>query len=427
MISTLLRSNLLKSAGIYTFSRLINSAVPFLMIPVLTRYLTPSDYGIVAMFSILIGIATPFVGLNVHAAISVKYFDRNRTDLPKYIGNCFYLLFISTAIFSAAAWLFSGTISSFTAFPGDWLWAVVLVSFGQFFILVLMTLWQAEDRPVRYGIYQNLQTLTNIVLSVLLVVALAKGWQGRIEAQIITIVLFAITGCILLYRNGWLKLSYDRSYMNHALKFGIPLIPHVLGAMLITQTDRILIANMVSIADAGIYTIGFQLANVIELLASSFNQAYAPWLYRHLSDDDFSMKKRIVKLTYLYFVLILVFAVFFAVAAPWFLSFFVGRAFLEAGRYIVWLAVGFSFCGMYYMVANYIFFSGRTAPLAWVTFFTAAINILFTYLLIKKNGPIGAAQASALAFFISFLMTWLLSAAVYKMPWDIRRLFRNEA
>jgi O-antigen/teichoic acid export membrane protein len=415
-------SSLIRSTGVYTVSRLIGSAIPFLMLPVLTRYLAPTDYGILAMFAVLVGLVSPFVGLNINGAIGVKYFDKENIDLPNYIGNCFLLLTLSTVLVSVFIWLFADPISHISAFPKEWLWAVILISAGQFVIRSLMMLWQVENKPLKYGIFQNSQTFMNLSLSIILVVGLGKNWQGRLEAQIVTIAIFSLSGFFLLYKNGWLKFSYNRAYLKSALKFGLPLIPHEIGAMLIIQTDRMFITNMVGVSDTGIYTVGFQVAYVIELFTYSFNLAYSPWLYKKLSENDDGMKIRIVKLTYLYFVLILVFAIAVSLFLPWFLSFFVGDAFQGASKFIIWFALGFAFSGMYYMVANYIFFSMKTSGLAWITFFTAMLNIVFNYFLIKQNGTVGAAQASALSFFISFVLTWVLSAKVYKMPWNLRKL-----
>jgi O-antigen/teichoic acid export membrane protein len=395
------------------------------MMPILTRYLTPTDYGIVAMFAVLLGIVNPFVGLSLHGAISVRYFEKQETDLPKYIGNCFLILTVSSILVAMVMLLFAGQISKLSAFPQEWLWSVIFIATAQFMGFVLMALWQVENKPVRYGIFQNLQTIVDISLTILLVVGLGKNWQGRIEAQAITMAFFAMASGFLLYRGGWLKLKYDRPSIDNALRFGIPLIPHALGGMLIVQTDRMFLVNMAGVATAGIYTVGYQFGSIIELVASSFNQAYAPWLFRHLSEDDPAAKRRIVKLSYIYFVAILCFAVGLSLAVPWFLTFFVGKNFVGAGKYVFWIALGYACNGMYYMVANYIFFAGKTAVLARLTFVTALLNIAFNYLLIKLNGPIGAAQASALAFFISFILTWILSARVYEMPWSLKRTSDN--
>lgn len=417
----LFQSSLVRSSAVYTVSTVINAAIPLLILPVLTRYLTPADYGIVAMMGVLVGIASPFIGLNIHGAIAVKYFDTGRTDLARYIGNCFLLLSVSTAAMSVILWLFGGSISAITAFPQDWLAIIVVICISQFVVLILLTLWQMQDKPVAYGSFQVLQTALNIALTIVLVVGLRMNWQGRVEAQAGSVLVCAVIALIVLRRRGWIRFSYDRGDVRHALKFGVPLIPHALGAMLIIQTGRIFITNMVSVADTGVYMVGFQLAMIVELFAASFNKAYAPWLYKRLSVGDPYVKRRIVKLTYLYFAGILVFAASLSLFMPWFLSFFVGKDFAGAGKYTTWIALGFAFSGMYYMVANYIFYAGATHVLAWITFATASFNVLFNYVLITMNGAVGAAQASALALFVSFVLTWILSARVYSMPWNLIR------
>lgn len=420
-ITRLSGSPLVRSVGIYTATSALSSAIPFLMMPVLTRYLTPTDYGIIAMLSVLVGVASPFVGLNIHGAISVRYFDKAGTDLPRYIGNGFYLLAVSTLVTAAVLWAFAGPISALTAIPRGWLAAVVILAACQFVTLVLLTVWQVQDQPVQYGTFQVLQTLVNIVLTVLFVVFINRSWQGSVEAQVLSVAVSAAAAYVLLRKGQWIRFSFNRDDISHALKFGVPLIPHALGGMLINQTGRIFITIMVSVADTGIYTVGFQLAMVIDLFASSFNRAYVPWLYQRLSENDPAVKRRIVKLTYAYFLGIILFSLAVALVMPWLATFFVGKDFAGAGRYTVWIAVGFSFSGMYYMVTNYIFYAGATHLLAWVTFATAMVNIVLNYVLIKMNGAIGSAQALAIASLMSFLLTWMLSARVYPMPWNLRR------
>jgi O-antigen/teichoic acid export membrane protein len=92
MLKVLFHSELLRSSTVYTLSTVINTAIPFLMMPVLTRYLAPTDYGIVAMFAVLVGIINPFVGLSLHGAVSVRYFVKEKADLPRFIAKCFMIL-----------------------------------------------------------------------------------------------------------------------------------------------------------------------------------------------------------------------------------------------------------------------------------------------------------------------------------------------
>jgi O-antigen/teichoic acid export membrane protein len=83
MLNTILRSSLFQSAGIYTAAHLLTASVPFLLLPILTRYLTPADYGIVAMFQVILGIVSALIGLSIHGAIGRQYFEKDTIDFPK--------------------------------------------------------------------------------------------------------------------------------------------------------------------------------------------------------------------------------------------------------------------------------------------------------------------------------------------------------
>ena len=188
--------------------------------------------------------------------------------------------------------------------------------------------------------------------------------------------------------------------------------------------DRVLINKMIGIEATGIYTVGYQIGMVIHLLAISFNLAWSPFLFEKLkqSESNPSIKLKLVKLTYIYNVTILSLGLILGLIAPWFLKFFVGESFASASQYIIWVSVGYAFNGMYFMVANYIFYAKKTHVLALITFVSAIFNIFATYILIKYNGAIGAAQATCFTFFIFFILTWILSNRVYRMPWLFKEI-----
>lgn len=420
MIKRVFSSSLFKSVGVYSVTNVINSAIPFFMLPIMTRYLTPQDYGIVAMFTVMVGVVMAFTGLSVQGAIGRQYFEEDTIDFPKYVTNCLYILVVSSVIVGLILWFFSEWISKLTQFPAGWLWAVLLASIGQFIIIVVLTLWQVRVRPVPYSVFQVSFTLTIMSLSIWFVVGLGMNWQGRIQAQVIACVLFVLLGFIVLWRNGCLKRGYDSSYIRHALKFGIPLIPYTCGGLAISMTDRVLITKMVGIADTGIYVVGAQVGMIIGLIETSFNQAWMPWLFTQLKKNNSVMNLKIVKITYLYGILILITAILLSAIAPWFMRFFLGKNFASADKYVFWIAIGYAFSGIYKMFANYIFYVQTTQYLVWITFFTGVVNVFMCYILIRLNGAIGAAQGMMCASITSFLLTWVLASRLYKMPWNLK-------
>ena len=88
--------------SIYLASNILNGIIPFILLPILTRYLAPSEYGEVAMFQTLLGALGAFTGSVFVGAAGRKYYDSNlnRNELAEFIGSCIQLVVIfSTLVF----------------------------------------------------------------------------------------------------------------------------------------------------------------------------------------------------------------------------------------------------------------------------------------------------------------------------------------
>ena len=56
-----MKSSLGKSIFVYTLSNLFSSALPFILLPFLTHYLSPKDYGILSNLTGFLAIVMPLV------------------------------------------------------------------------------------------------------------------------------------------------------------------------------------------------------------------------------------------------------------------------------------------------------------------------------------------------------------------------------
>lgn len=425
-LKTYLRHSLVRNSMVYIVTNFANAAIPLFILPILTRLLSPADYGIVALYQIIQSVMVLLIGLNTHGAVTTNFFILKKHELRVYIGNVLMILFGSFVAVFSLLFLFRGIISHMLGFPENWLFLILVVSAFQFFITINLIIWQSEQRALPYSIIQIATTVMNLAMSIVFIIVLKMHWQGRILGAAITTILFGLLSLVLLYRRQYVHFSFHSAYIKDALKFGLPLIPHSLAGLLITATDRVLITAMVGISATGLYTVGYQVAVVIEILSSSFNVAWVPFLFKTLTRGDEASKVRIVKFTYLYFIAIIVFALALTIISPFLLHFLVGKQFQSSYKFILWIALAYAFGGMYYMVTNYIFFVKKTYLLAWATFGSALINVGLNYVFIKLNGAVGAAQATMLSYLITFLVVWYVSARVYKMPWNIFRRTQPE-
>lgn len=422
MFNKFRRSVLMKSAGIYTLTNMFNAAIPFFLLPVFTRYLSTEDYGITSMFTVLVGFIMPFIGFNIQGAVSRNYFEKETIDFSKYVYNCFLILVGSSVFVLILILVFAEELTMISGIPSNWLMSVWLIAIFQFINQIRLAILQATNRVKEYAFFQVGQAIMNASFAIIFIVVLSNNWQGTVKAQLISGGIFSLISLYYLYKQGYLSFGINKNYIKNALKFGVPLIPHTIGAVLISMTDRLFITNMVGTSATGIYTVGFQLGMVISLFTDSFNKAWVPYFYGKLKEDSQSTKQNIVKQTYLYYAALSIIVIVFILMIPFITTIFLGPKFQEASSYAVWIVCGFYFNGLYKMMTNYIFFMSKTIYLSIMTFITAILNIGFNYILISMNGAIGAAQATVISYAITFVVTWWLANRLYSMPWNLRKI-----
>jgi O-antigen/teichoic acid export membrane protein len=165
------------------------------------------------------------------------------------------------------------------------------------------------------------------------------------------------------------------------------------------------------------YTVAFQIASILYVVAVALNKAFSPYLYKKLNDITNEEKIKLIRYSYGYFLLLLIGAFILSGISPFIVNYFLGSKFVEAQQYITFLSFSFAFQGMYLMVVNYVLYMKKTALLSYVTITISIIHILLSYILITQYGLMGAAQATLITSILTFFSVWILSYKVYKMPW----------
>lgn len=426
MFKRAINSSFLSGSAVYLFSNILAAAIPFALLPILTRYLTPAEYGKVAIFQTLLAGLGAFIGISAQGAAGVKYFDEHlsKPELKYFIGNCFLVLAATTAVALLVAVIFRQPLSDWLALETQWLLLSVVVSSATFIVTMRMGQWQVRKQAKNYGAFQVSQSLINILLSLLLVVYFLQGAAGRIWVLSLMPLAYAVLALYLFHKDDLLGFSWRPAYLREILAFGVPLIPHSVGYFLLSSVDRFVINDKLGLAQVGIYMVAVQLVSAMGLVFDAINNAYVPWLFERLKRNQIEERRQIVRWTYAYCIALLgVVAVVFVIGPP-LLILITGEKYSPAASVIGWLAMGQAFHGMYLMVTNYIFYSKKTGLLSLSTITSGVINVGLLMVLISFYGLQGAAIAYAISQAVKFLLTWLVAQFHHPMPWfDFRLTF----
>ena len=416
ILKNIFKSKLVGNTAIYALANVLNGAIPFLLLPILTRVFTPEEYGLVTLITAAIAIMGAFTGLSVHGAVNVKYFDKE-INHPKFVGASLMVLAGSTCVVLVFLLFAGDKLSAWIHLPKQWLMIAAIASAAQFIINIRLTMWQVQEQAIRYGFFQVTQTLFNLALSLALVFWMVLGWQGRAWGIVLAIIVFGSLAIVSLHREKLVNWRGDKQYAKAAMRFGVPLIPHIIGGLMIAMSDRIILSSIVDVQSVGHYAVGIQMAMAIGLLADALSKSYGPHLFKTLSNDTIGRDEDVVRNTYLVFIAFLVVAFIYSLILPFIYKIFVGSAFQDSVEIAKIASFGYAFSGMYYAIANFLFFYRKTGSLSILTFTCGLINIIMTYWLVNLLGVIGAAWSLLIIQVIFFFGAWWLVQKYHPLPW----------
>lgn len=81
------KAKVLKNTGAYTLVGIIPYLTSFIMLPIYTRYMSPEDYGILALVSAFQAILATVVFLQLNAALPRYYFEYSGNELKVFFST----------------------------------------------------------------------------------------------------------------------------------------------------------------------------------------------------------------------------------------------------------------------------------------------------------------------------------------------------
>lgn len=401
--------------------------IGFFLIPVYTYYLTPSDYGIISVASVIASVLAIIFIFGQNGSLSRFYYGvrDSEEEFRDYLSTIIIFIFVTTLGITIFLSVFGNLFFPLIVKDLPFNPYILLVLWTTFFstpLLIYLTLCQVREKAFFYSIINIIQFLLTTSLIIYFVVFLREGALGNLLAQFIVAIVFLAVTLFLIRKE--MKFTFDTSSLKSSLAFGIPLIPHSLAGWLIALVDRLILNNFYGLAIVGIYSLGYQFANIVGFAASAINFAWVPFFMSAATERGEAAKKDFSIIT-TYFVLLLFFiALGISILSKDVINFLTPVSYHEAVIVIPVIVAAFVFSGLYYMVANQLFFVKKTNILPFITGAAAVIIIIANFILIPPFGMIGAAFATLIAYLFIFCVTFYFSHKYYPISYEYQRIFK---
>jgi O-antigen/teichoic acid export membrane protein len=395
----------------------IQRGIAFMILPIFTHYLAPDDFGILSLLTTFFVFTSPIISLGALNAISVAYFNEQKSEYPSYFSSSLFVPFLITVFLFLFSILFGGFFSTLFGVPKLWLLVIPIFSFLSFISQCLLVDYQIKQEPVKYGVFSICSSVLNIALSIFLVAVVGMDYQGRLIGQYFSIFIFATIALIILKQRGLLIKKISKKFIKDSLLFGLPIVPHVIGGVVINMSDKIFINQFLGTSELGIYNIGYVIGATISMLSTSFASSIVPISYELFAKGDKQSKEKVVKIYWLYIFALLSIVALLSITAPYIFDWFINKQYKEGARYVKWISLGYFFHGCYLLFANTIYYTKKTKILLYWSVVNIIVNLGLNYLLIPIFGSIGAAYTLCISYFIFSLSMGIISNKIYPLPW----------
>lgn len=387
----------LKASTLYTIGNLFNKAIAFFTIPIFTRLLTTSEYGITQTYLSWVSILTLIVGLSLGNSIRSAFIDF-KDDLEGYISSIFGLSLLSFLVTSVLVMtgviLFSDT---------DPILAIccLIQSFCQFVFTTITTKYMMKVDYIKKTLLLAVPNLTIQIIAIICILNINNipKYYGYIIPYMLVYLIVGGYFVISSFIRG--KKIINLKYWKYALTFSLPLIFHGLSLVLLSSSDRIMITSLYSSSETGIYSLIYNLSMVAMAITASLEAVWVPWFTRKMMLEEKSdINKNITK--YLEIALVVMLCLMFL--APEVVKIMATQDYWS-GVYMIPPLVFASYeMYMYTVYVNVEYYYKSTKYIAINTMTAAVTNLILNFIFIPFFGGTAACFTTVISYFLSFLM-----------------------
>lgn len=413
---------LAKHSAIYGLGGLVSRVLAILLLPLYTRYLSPSDYGAIETLVAASAVLVTLLRAGISSAFFRFYFDaEDDAGRTRVVRTAFWFTMTMSTAALIAGLAVAGPISQLLFSSGDRAGLVRAAFIGlwaQMNFEQITSLFRVEERSLQFAVASISNVLITIVATIVLVVGFGQHALGVIVGNFIgTLTVYLV---LLAYRRYQLGLEFDRRLLREMNRFGLPLVPAAIFLWGINFSDRLFLVRYVGQDEVGLYSIGVRLASAIVFLQFAFRTAWPAFAYSIKSDDE-AKKTYAWVLTYLVLITCWI-SLALGVLSPWLARLLTKPEFYGGARVVSLLAfAGVAFTA--YTVVAIGVGRARKTQFNWVvTGVAAALNIGMNFVLVPRYGMIGAAISTAAAYSAMFVLMTLNAQRVFPAPYQWRRV-----
>lgn len=409
-------TKLASNSVLFAIGNFGSKLITFVMLPLYTAKLSTADFGTSDLLLTTVSLLLPILSLSV--GDSILRFGLEKSESKKSIfSNSLVITVIGIVLLLVLFPVFLLFDKGNSVF-------LVLILAMQMFQTLLSQFAKANDQIRVFAINGILLSFLTAASNFVLLVPLNAGLKGYLLSIVIAYFISNIWLMIKINAISYVNFSLvNKSKISEMIRYSLPLIPNSIALWVTNAVSRYFILFFIGTAANGIFAVAYKIPSMIGVLNTIFFQA---WQLTVIQEFDSGSRDTFYSKVFSFYSDFLFLGVsFILVILQPIMSLLVANDFYVAWKCVPFLLLTVLYSSFSTFFGNYYAASKETVKVMTTTILGALINIVLLLVLIPLLGINGAGIASAISFFVIWILRQRDTQRFVKTKPDIKKMIFN--
>lgn len=424
--------SLVGQTAIYGLPTIVGRLLNYLLVPLYTFYLPPSNYGVVSELYAWVAFLLVFLTFGMETAF-FKFFN-DKEDKETVFKNSFLTVIGLNVLFLLVLFLFNQSIADALLYSehNEYIILLGIIVCIDAISALPMAKLRSEQRAVKFSVIHFTAILVNIGLNLILLrfVFDPNHPEEGVLFILIANLLSSLVKPLGTYKDFLgLKWSFNTELAFEMIKYSFPLVVAGFAGIINETLDRVMLKHLLhnraglslKLAEAqlGIYSACYKLAMIVSIFLQAYRYAAEPFFFANAKNED---RNRLYVKIMNYFIAA-VCVVFLGVT----LNIDIFKHFIQNEAYWVGLGVvpilliANVFLGIYYNQSIWYKLSGQTKFGAYIAIGGATLTIAINLIFIPVYGYWASAWATLVVYGAQMIASYYLGQKYFPIRYNLRK------
>jgi O-antigen/teichoic acid export membrane protein len=411
-----------KDVGIVAVSEIIIKFRPLIFLPIITKALGASDYGVYTTLLITVALLASISLFGLTSSL-IRFLPskKDRTEVSEVFSSISSFVLLASIIIAALVSLSSDFLAD-TVFGEPSSSNIIRIGIFLLPLTVMLdviySFFAMRRRMLEFSLVKLADAFIPVVLTIIFILN-GFGLLFVIYASMITQLALILITLPRIIKELGVSLPTISRLMPY-LKFGVPLVVVGLSANILNLGNRYVVGALMDSAAVGIFSVAYNLGGLVIVLLFPITSVLLSPLSKAYDEGELKQVRTYLGYSTKYFLMLAIPAVagLSIVASPVIHSLTTSEFLVGSVGVTAVIAISNLAYGLYVINSQILLLTKKTKLNAILLLFFAIANIALNVILVPSFGIFGSAISTLICFIALYLFTLFYSRSHVKIPMD---------